>query len=43
MNSYLREILNKDNEEQRTKYYQQLLEETYARIDRLEKKEQNML
>ena len=43
MNSYLREILNKDNEEQKTKYYQQQLEETYARIDRLEKKEQNML
>ncbi len=43
MYSYLREILNKDNEEQKTKYYQQQLEETYARIDRLEKKEQNML
>lgn len=43
MNSYLREIINKDNEEQKTKYYQDQLEQTYARIDKLEQKEQKML
>ena len=39
MNTYLREIISKENEEQKTKYYQEQLEATYLRIDNLEQKE----
>lgn len=43
MNTYLREIINKENEEQKVTYYQEQLEATYGRIDRLEEKEKVML
>ena len=43
MNQHLKEIISKDNQEQKTNYFQDQLEATYARIERLEQRETNMM
>lgn len=39
MNQHLKEIMSKENQELKTNYYQEQLEQTYARIERLEARE----
>lgn len=43
MNTHLKEIIAKENEAERTTYYSQQLEATYARIERLEEREKVMM
>lgn len=43
MNGHLKNIIAKESEQERTTYYTQKLEATYARIERLEEKEKNMM
>jgi hypothetical protein len=43
MNSHLKEIISKENAEKKTTFYNEALNETYARIEALEQREKHML